>query len=124
MGGEAVLALEPAHDRIERRGGKEDHRATSFADGVVVRVVDQVVGRDLTVAEAGAHDEAGGLEHVEGPVDGRQADVGVVVLDRAGELLRGEVLVVRVDESPQHRPTSRGHPLAAGAEALDQVVDV
>jgi hypothetical protein len=102
--GEAVVALEPAHHRVERVRREVDDEPAGVAHGVVVGVVDQVVGGRRASADAGADHQAGGLEHVEGPVDGGQVDLGVGALDLGRDLLGGDVVVAGGEERLQDEP--------------------
>src|SRR5690606_16983012 len=63
------------------------------------------------------------LEGVEGAVDGRPVDVGVVDLHPGNQLVGGDVVVGGGDQRPDDRPAASGDAAPVGSEVLDDRLD-
>src|SRR2546421_2773839 len=84
-----VSSEAPFEAVVERAGHLRDRSARLAHQVKMVRVGKMVHGR--AVAEMGVLDDALSLESVQGPVDGRGGDLGVLAVDAVGELLGGDV---------------------------------
>lgn len=87
-----------------------------------MRLSRAVVGR-WAMAEVGMDDYPEALELLEIPVDGRERDVGRLVLDLGRELLGGSVHV-STKEAAHEKPARRGDPSTSKAELREHVVDL
>jgi len=118
---EAELLTCPRGDAVEQIGGEVHDGAAPLADGVVVGLVGQVVGR-WSVAEVDMDQDAGLLEGVEGAVHGREGDVGAVLLHPVGQLVDRQVLTVGVEQELQHGAACGREPAALLAHPLEELV--
>ena len=85
--------------------GHLDHGPAHLAQQVLMRLVGQVVD-GAAMPEMYVVDDAEGLERVERPVDGGEMHVRDGPLDRGGDVLGTEVVVLGVDQRGQQRPAA------------------
>src|SRR5689334_2035367 len=86
---ESVLLAQGRRYGFEHLRGNVDHDSARFADEMLVRDTDVVHGGAVT--DVGVIDDAESLERIQRAIHGRKMYLGMALVDRRREILRGDV---------------------------------
>ena len=116
-----MLGTNPDGEVVEQRRRDLQDVATALADQVVMGPVGKVE-HGAARSELDALHDAEVDQHVEGPVHRALVELGVVGADGGDDVRRRHVVSGPPDEGVDDHPARPGHPSAAAAQTLDDVV--